>query len=191
MMYILSFKNWKGSPAKIWAAPPLLCVLHPIVEETYINAATLKFVYLCVDQYVYIIPAGGFFRLWMFIDGFSSSLIPGYIGTISMIIAVQGLFMIYRASKATIKDYHPTFKFATIKTIVFIGAVQRLIINAIIKPNDVLGAYDQNALVFVWDAFLTCLESPVFALAMYYAFPAEELKLYISQGLHKIDEGKS
>jgi hypothetical protein len=181
----------KGNAARIWAAPPLLCFFRPCVKETYMTAATVRFTYFLVNQFVYIIIAGGFFRLWMFIDGFDNSLVPGYIGTISMIIAMQGLFMIYRASHQALDSWHPTFKFVTIKLIVLIGAVQKLIIQGIIKDHDRLGQYDKAALASVWSAFLLAIESPMFATAMVYAFPAEELRQYITQGLHHVDEDES
>jgi len=108
-----------------------------------------------------------------------------------MIIAMQGLFMLYRASKDILASYHPTRKFATIKLIVIIGAIQKLIIQSIVKPDAALGQYDNEALASMWDAFILAIECPFFALAMTYAFPDEELRLYISEGLHKVEEAEA
>jgi len=175
-------------PAKIWAAPPLLCWFTPCVKRTRLTICNVRFIYLLVLQYVFIIPAGGFFRLWMFIDGFNTSPIPGYIGFISVGIAIQGLFMLYRGSKHQLHSYRPTTKFATIKVIVLIGAIQKQVIQAICKPGDQVGVYDNVALAAMWNAFILALECPMFAFAMAYAFPVEELRLYIQEGRHRIPD---
>jgi len=135
--------------------------------------------YSLVVQFVYVIPLMGLVQLWMFLDGWSSSSGPGIVSIISTLIAMQGLFMLYRGTYPVIHHYHPTFKFVTIKSIVLVSIIQARIIQAIVdRLNAAVGVYDSNALAHLWTVFFLAIESPVFGLMMVYAFPVDELMMH-------------
>jgi len=164
-----------GTPTPWMTTVPFTIFFRPCVSPSFMPAWAVDFAYLLVVQFVYIVPLIGLVQLWMLLDGWSSSSAPVVVGIVSTLIAVQGLFMLYKGTFPVIEHYRPLFKFATIKLIVIVSVIQARIIEAIVSPNASLGAYDDTALANLWQVFLLAIESPFFALLMIKAFPLEEL----------------
>jgi len=166
----------KGSPSK-WHTVFLLCCFQPCFEPSYITSGWIQFAYALVIQFVFIVPFLGVIELWATIDSWSGNLNAGIaLGIISTIIAVQGLFMLWRSTKEILHRYRPTTKFITVKLIVLIATIQRRIISGFVaKAHASTEEYDQDALAEIWQSFLLALESPFFAWAMASAFTSEEL----------------
>jgi len=166
----------KQSPATRWkSAPPLCCCLRPCVAATHMSANVLETIQFFVVQFVWVVPIMGFLQLWMFIDGFPTSIGPNVVIIVSMFICLEGLFMLYRASHNSLTRYNPTTKFVTIKLIVLIAALQKFFINFAVKDTASLDEWDSQALANLWNSFFLSVEAPLFALAIYKAFPHTEL----------------
>jgi len=179
----------KQGPATSWCtAPPCCCWFRFCVPASHMNVSVLEFIRFLVVQYVWVVPIMGFLQLWMLIDGWKTSIVPSLIVIGAMLICFQGLFMLYRASHETLTRYRPTTKFVTIKLIVIIAALQKFVINYIVPDDAQIKDWDSHALAALWNAFLLSVEAPLFALAIYYAFPAIELSRYQSETALKVDQ---
>jgi len=177
----------KSPPVKIYSAPPFLCFLECCTSPAHLTAFGVDLSYFLIYQYIYIVPLQGFFVLWLYLDGNQVSPVPNIFAIISMLFALQGLFILFRATRSALADYQPWRKFLSIKAIVLVGIVQKLIISEIVPTYAEVGAYDREALVSLWVAFVYMLECPLFALALTYAFPMEELIRYHDNKPNKED----
>jgi len=154
----------------------LLYFFRPCCSPSHISSGWINFAYALIVQFVFIVPFLALIELWATIDSWQGSFAPGTALSIaSTIIAVQGLFMLWRSTKEMLHHYRPTTKFVTVKLIVIIATIQRRIVNAAVTSKYAFGDYDATALAEIWQSFLLALWCPFFAMAMAYAFTAEEL----------------
>jgi len=103
----------------------------------------------------------------------------------SMCLAMQGLFILYRASYDILKAYHPTTKFVAIKLVVLIATTQKFLIVVVVPLGARYGSYDRVALINLWNAFLLCIESAIVGRVMYNAFPVSELRRHEGGDAHR------
>jgi len=103
----------------------------------------------------------------------------------SMCLAMQGLFILYRASYDILKAYHPTIKFAAIKLVVLIATTQKFLIVVAVPLHAGYGIYDRVALINLGNAFLLTIESAIVGRVMYHAFPVSELRRHEHGDAHR------
>jgi len=162
---------------------PFTFMFRSCISPSFMPPWAVDFTFYLVVQFAVIVPLMGLIQLWMLLDGWESSSAPSIVGIISTLVAMQGLFMLYRATYPVINHYRPTFKFATIKLIVLIAIIQSRVIEYIVqKKHSSIGTYDHVALANIWEVFLLAIESPFFALLMVKAFPLEELTKHAGEG---------
>ena len=84
------------------------------------------------------------------------------------LLALYSLFITYRLSKAPLRDYHTTLKFAAVKVLVFATPMQNLLLVRFLGSST--GIY--------WAHALSVAETPLLSLLLQRAFPASELPGY-------------
>jgi len=119
--------------------------------------------------------------------------------TLSMLLAMQGLFMMYRAGHEALAHYRPTIKFIAIKLMIIVATFQRFIVRFFVHHDaenpPTPPKYDYEARCALWNSFFICMWSTILAVFMYNAFPAAELLNYHKengeQANDKKDSGES
>jgi len=101
-------KLQEGVPRRIYSAPPLMCCLYPCTRPTYAPSWLLRIIPDLVFQFIFVVPLTGIIELWLFLDELYTSRIPEVLEVLSMLLAMQGLFIIYIASYDVLKLYNPT-----------------------------------------------------------------------------------
>jgi len=127
----------------------------------------------------------GLIILWLILDssfgniasytGYPEGTMLGFFETASMMVAMQGLFILYWGSREPLKQYHVGLKFIAIKLVIFVSALQNFAIDLIVPtPND--GSFfDQEARIELYSNALLLIESAGLTLLMWKSFPADEL----------------
>jgi len=172
-------------PQKYYGAPPLGCCWLPCLSPVTYTDRLFTISKRFVSQYMYIRPLSGLIILWMILDdsfggvedltGYPEGTVLGGIESLSMLIAMQGLFMIYWASRRRLHDYHPGLKFVAIKLVIFVSALQEFAIDLFVQRPADGSFYDHEARAQLWSNAFLLAESAALTLLMWHAFPYTEL----------------
>jgi len=174
----------KEVPRKLLASPPL-CFLICCTKKSTLTKKLFKLSKYTVLQLCIVRPI-------LFVVGlclqFNGLYVPGvlnykqgypYVATLSTISAftcLYGLFVIYRATHATLHEHKTTFKFVTVKLLILLGASQSIILSILVRLNvfkstDLFPAHTKAE---AWTNFLLTIESAIIAVLMNMAFPIED-----------------
>jgi len=175
-----------GPPIKYWAAPPLGCWFRLCVPAIKFDTHMMTICRRLVTQYLYIRPFSGIINLWIQVDessviveentGYTESTITGFIEGASMLVAMQGLFMLFWCCKVPLKDFHVGLKFLAIKLVIFLSVIQAFVLGNSIPVPGSAAFYDQESRIQLWNAALLICESAAVSLLLFAAFPANELR---------------
>jgi len=176
----------KGPPFKYYAAPPLGCLFRPIVPLRKFDSGMMTLCRRLVAQYLYIRPISGIINLWIQVDesadivkertGYTEATITGFIEGASMLIAMQGLFMLFWCCKVPLKDFNVGLKFLAIKLVIFLSVIQAFVLGNSIPEPPPGEFFDRESRIQLWNAALLLAESAGVSLLLFAAFPAHELR---------------
>jgi len=173
-------------PQKYYGAPPLGCCLLKCMPKVTFTDRLFTHSKRMVSQYMYWRPLSGLIILWMILDssfgsiedktGYPAGTFLGFIETMSMFLAMEGLFILYWGSRRPLKHYHPGLKFFAIKLVIFVSALQEFFIDVVVPTPSDGSFYDHEARAHMWANAFLLIESAGLTLLMWHAFPAEELR---------------
>jgi len=176
----------KGPPFKYYAAPPLGCFCRPIWPLRRFDSSMMTLCRRLVAQYLYIRPISGIINLWIQVDessaivkertGYTEATITGFIEGASMLIAMQGLFMLFWCCKVPLKDFNVGLKFLAIKLVIFLSVIQAFVLGNSIPEPPTGEFFDRESRIQLWNAALLLAESAGVSLLLFAAFPAHELR---------------
>jgi hypothetical protein len=168
------------------AVPPLACCFRPCCPHIKVTPKWLKIIKVLVLQYAIVKPATICLALIFFFAGGQdpeSADQPRFvalrlIGTVSVLVCAYGLFIFYKATHEVLAEYKTGLKFATIKAIVLLAAIQGVVIQGLInagkvKGTDFLTPEEQGE---IWNNFLLVVEMFVISFMFAAAFPLSDYK---------------
>jgi len=175
----------EAQPQKYYGAPPLGCCFLPCLKRMNFSSRLYTNSKRLVSQYLYFRPLAGLTILWLILDnslgdteqytGYPEGTILGGLETLSMLVAMEGLFILYWGSRSALAQYRVGLKFIAIKFVIFVGAIQNFMLETNVPKEEEGDFYDQEARVELWNNALLLVESAGLTLLMWRAFPAEEL----------------
>ena len=107
---------------------------------------------------------------------------------VSGMLAVYGLFVMYKATHELLHEWNTTAKFVAVKLVIGVSTVQDMVIEKLVEDvfpppptsclRDPLHPGHLGRAVVFWRSYLTLIETVVLAGLIIRAFPAEEVKDY-------------
>eukprot|EP00913_Durusdinium_trenchii_P011082 g10404.t1 len=115
---------------------------------------------------------------------------------VSGLLAVYGLFVMYKATHELLHDWKTTAKFLSVKLIIGLSTLQKMLLRKIVEvfpPHetrcllDPLHPKDLDRALAYWSSYLTLLETILLACLVIKAFPAEEVADYPLKNLDFVE----
>ncbi|CAJ1446702.1 unnamed protein product [Effrenium voratum] len=188
-------------PKKYFAVPPLGCCLRCFGKPHTLTATQLLWVSRFVKQYVVLQIFLNTFFMWCLLSFRASRaarllLFSGYFLKFSGLLAVYGLFVMYKATHELLADWNTTRKFVSIKIVILLSIVQKKLITwfirAIYTPEKtcLINPYepkDLDHLINFWTQWLILLETVVLVKLIGWAFPPHEVSDYPLKNLDLVE----
>mmetsp|Transcript_21263 Transcript_21263/g.53528 ORF Transcript_21263/g.53528 Transcript_21263/m.53528 type:complete len:329 (+) Transcript_21263:374-1360(+) len=175
-----------------WCVPPCCCLV-PLAPCSLIRAggvapfegSLLRRLRRMVEQYCYVAPlaAGMAMGAHLLSPPELSSLLvhtSEAAQSASLLVCLQALFVLYRATKHALAPFHTTAKFLGIKAMLLLSLLQRVLVLALARHglfgdgHSVL--YTPAVMATRLQAFLLAWELPVLQLLVNRAFPLSDLQ---------------
>lgn len=179
-----------------WCVPPCCCLvpLTPCLQDgnKTFDFSTLRKMRFMIEQYCYVTPLTAFVEgILQWQEKQQQIHMDFWVGSVqvlrlvSMFICLQALFALYHATKKSLKKYQTTLKFLSIKALIILSAVQKILLAWVFRwhlvdlpPSRVFSAADAALRMH---AFLLLMEVPFLQLLVNHAFPADELHMHSQQ----------
>lgn len=176
--------------------PPCCCLvpLTPCLQDgnKTFDFSTLRKMRFMIEQYCYVTPLTAFVEgILQWQEKQQQIHMDFWVGSVqvlrlvSMFICLQALFALYHATKKSLKKYQTTLKFLSIKALIILSAVQKILLAWVFRwhlvdlpPSRVFSAADAALRMH---AFLLLMEVPFLQLLVNHAFPADELHMHSQQ----------
>eukprot|EP00301_Raphidiophrys_heterophryoidea_P020439 c5130_g1_i1.p1 GENE.c5130_g1_i1~~c5130_g1_i1.p1 ORF type:complete len:326 (-),score=53.32 c5130_g1_i1:250-1227(-) len=172
-------------PKKHFATFPCCC-WYPCVSRRSFDRPLVRTVVTCFRQYLVIGPLTSIVALWLDLESGSLTgkktqnayVIIRIVGTVSILVAVWALLILYKASHDQLLHFHMTSKFIAIKAMLIITALQEMVISSYIKKK---GDHDSSKMfttefkAHFFMSFVVCIEGFIMTLLLIRAFPDREL----------------
>jgi len=178
---------------KFWAVAPLGCCFKPCMVARHMNGRDLKCIAYLLSQFVYVGPSVVYVAAWIALEYPPTAMttvrpVLKYMITVSALLAMYGLGVIYQISRGLLKDHFVTAKFLALKIPLWITAFQKLLLAPIATMMVDRGHYclDATDLANHLDSSLLVLESLLMAFLISHAFPVSEIQQYRGRHLNII-----
>jgi len=168
------------------AVPPLACCCRPCCPHIKITPGWMSTIKVLVIQYCVIKPVTiGLAIIFYFAGGEDPEaadsppfIILRLIGTVSVLVCAYGLFIFYKATHNVLAEYRTGLKFATVKAIVLLAAIQGIVVQLLIRAGSVKGTdyltpEEQGE---IWNNFLLTVEMFIISFMFAAAFPISDYK---------------
>jgi len=188
-------------PQKYFAVPPFGCCFYRCCTEHHITAKQLLWVSRLVKQYVILELFLNTFFMWAGLTfqperAEKIQSVAGYILKISGMLAVYGLFIMYKATHDLLHDWSTTRKFVSVKIVILLSVVQNKIFSFFIhrfRPRDRSCLLtpghpkDLERVVIFWTMFASLVETVLLSHLIIRAFPAHEVSDYPLKNLDLVE----
>jgi hypothetical protein len=168
------------------AVPPLACCCRPCCPHIRITPRWLSTIKVLVIQYCIVKPVTIALALIFYFAGGQDPesadqprfVILRLIGVVSVLLCAYGLFIFYKATHDILAEYRTGLKFAAVKAIVLLAAIQGVVIQGLInagrvKGTDFLTPEEQGE---IWNNFLLVVEMFIISFLFAAAFPLSDYK---------------
>eukprot|EP00929_Paragymnodinium_shiwhaense_P080119 TRINITY_DN41762_c0_g1_i2.p1 TRINITY_DN41762_c0_g1~~TRINITY_DN41762_c0_g1_i2.p1 ORF type:complete len:302 (-),score=42.48 TRINITY_DN41762_c0_g1_i2:112-1017(-) len=107
---------------KIWAVPPLGCCFAPLMKPKFMQTSDLRFISLMMSQFVYVTPLLAYILVWGVLNLPCEDLLGlkkfcNQILTLSGVVAMYGVQIIFQSAKNILQDWRPCLKFMSFQII--------------------------------------------------------------------------
>ncbi|CAK9045421.1 Putative ankyrin repeat protein RF_0381 [Durusdinium trenchii] len=189
-------------PQKYFAVPPLGCLFMKCVRPHHVTANQLLWVSRLVKQYGYaqvILNTCYIYTRQTMVAGSARAQVLATFENVlkvSGLLAVYGLFVMYKATHELLHDWKTTAKFLSVKLIIGLSTLQKMLLRKIVEvfpPHegscllDPLHPKDLDRALAYWSSYLTLLETILLACLVIKAFPAEEVADYPLKNLDFVE----
>jgi len=171
-----------------WCVPPLCCVV-PAMPCFFRDGAEpfqkrlLARIRITIRQYCVVAPVTVFLVDGLLISERFDMPVFGAVleglQTVSMTLCLHALFMLYQATRDVLHRYHTTAKFMTIKSMILLSLVQKIVVTYVVASGVLPTAskvISTSDCAIRLQALLLLLELPFLQVVVNKAFPAEELQ---------------
>lgn len=176
-------------PQKYFAVPPFGCCFKPCYWEHQITAKQLLWVSRLVKQYVILELFLNTFFMWAGLTfqperAARIQNVAAYILKISGMMAVYGLFIMYKATHDLLHDWNTTRKFVSVKIVILLSVIQNKLFSWFIhtfrpRENSCLltpgHPEELERIVVFWTTFASLMETVLLSHLIIRAFPAHEV----------------
>jgi len=173
-----------------FAVPPFGCCLGRCLPSHRLTARILLQVTLLVKQFVFVQLFVSVFGMWAVLTFppemvERTKLISAVVEKASSLLAVYGLFILYKATHDLLHNWRTTRKFVSIKFVILLTALQSFFTGPLIrlmrKPSNkcLMDPTEPGSWEFVIDhytAVLLAVETVIMILLNRSAFPVEEVQ---------------
>eukprot|EP00929_Paragymnodinium_shiwhaense_P080118 TRINITY_DN41762_c0_g1_i1.p1 TRINITY_DN41762_c0_g1~~TRINITY_DN41762_c0_g1_i1.p1 ORF type:complete len:393 (-),score=70.23 TRINITY_DN41762_c0_g1_i1:208-1386(-) len=175
---------------KIWAVPPLGCCFAPLMKPKFMQTSDLRFISLMMSQFVYVTPLLAYILVWGVLNLPCEDLLGlkkfcNQILTLSGVVAMYGVQIIFQSAKNILQDWRPCLKFMSFQIILLLSLVQTQSLAAIARSvQDLAGpCLERPGFEHFVNAWLTLPQALAMALMMKAAFPGEDLRPFMGADL--------
>eukprot|EP00164_Ancoracysta_twista_P022545 GFYU01041565.1.p1 GENE.GFYU01041565.1~~GFYU01041565.1.p1 ORF type:complete len:335 (-),score=70.70 GFYU01041565.1:108-1112(-) len=176
-------------PSKFMSVPPFCCIFKPCVSEHNFTSFHLKLCVFGVKQFIVFRVIYIMLQLLLALENrgaMSESLehkgnVMGVLAVlmqVSLWFALWCLFMVYKATHESLKQYNTTLKFVVFKLLLILSIVQSWIFSLVLERGHINNpsVFPVEILAVGWQNFLLCIEAFLCTLLCHKAYPASELK---------------
>eukprot|EP00440_Ansanella_granifera_P016007 gb/GFBE01017389.1/.p1 GENE.gb/GFBE01017389.1/~~gb/GFBE01017389.1/.p1 ORF type:complete len:365 (+),score=62.94 gb/GFBE01017389.1/:1-1095(+) len=179
-------------PKPHFAVPPFGCCFIKCCPVFNLAPRQLLWVSRFVKQYIYLQLFFSVFGLWTELSlpeerAKKATLIVKIILKLSALLAVYGLFVMYKATHDLLEKWSTTRKFVSIKFVIFLSVLQQRVLGWLVQSFrridntcliDPAAPEDLEHVVAFWSQFLMLLETILMVYLLSKAFPADEVMDY-------------
>ncbi|CAK9030325.1 unnamed protein product [Durusdinium trenchii] len=188
-------------PQKYFAVPPFGCCFWRCCTPHHITAKQLLWVSRLVKQYVLLELFLNTFFMWcgltfLPVRAKKMQSVAGYILKASGMLAIYGLFVMYKATHDLLHDWNTTRKFVAIKLVILLSVIQNKLFglfirkfrppdeSCLLEPNN---PKDLEHVIAWWTTFATLVETVLLSHLIIKAFPAHEVSDYPLKNLDLVE----
>jgi len=178
----------KQDRQKYHAVPPIGCCCALCMTPRAFTTQDMLCIVNCLRQFVVAVPCFALMHMWAVValpktggiynlQNVSMFVQVGQI--LSAIVALHGLFCLYKATHDVLHEWSTTRKFVAIKLILIVEMYQKILINKLVEHKDRSG--NEGCLLLgehraaFWAMWWLVPESLLMTYLMWKAFPASEL----------------
>jgi len=179
----------RQGPQPFFAVPPFACCFIKCIPHHNLSAQHLLWVTRFVKQYAYLQLFFSVFSLWAEYTlpearAKSWSNMSRIVLKFSGLLAIYGLFVIYKATHHILEQYRTTSKFVAIKIVILLSMLQARIISILIHKFrksdstclvDPAHPEDLDHVVTFWSQFVLLLDTVLMTWLLTQAFDPNEI----------------
>jgi hypothetical protein len=176
---------------KYFNAPPCCCCFCCICPEVFIHENTFQKLRYGIIQYAIIRPITIIIALPLYYKGLyiqgDASAMDSYpylrvFEVILLFIALYCLFILWKSTRKPLSIFQTGMKFLAIKLIVFLTAVQTVVITVIVQANAIKEdpALNSETKGELWNNWLICFETFLISFIFLKGFPISDYSQSIS-----------
>ncbi|CAL1139377.1 unnamed protein product [Cladocopium goreaui] len=199
-------------PQRYFAVPPLGCFFYRCCKPHHISAKQLLWVSRLVKQFGVLQIFFNSYFLWARLtllpaQALRVEKISEAVLKVSGVVAMYGLFIMYKATHDLLHNWNTTRKFVALKVVIVVSTLQGKLLSWLISSTGLFTTKcllskehpeDMHRLLTFWSCYFTLLETVVLSLLIIKAFPAHEVTDYplknldlVELELRQIDERRS
>lgn len=159
---------------KMWATPPLACCFQACVSPREVRERDLNMVRVLMWQFICVAPLVALAEMSEMFEKFEKHL--SRIETLSLVLAVYGLFSLLEATHHALEEQHSHAKFWTIKGTFLANTALFRLASTFVLDDERVGhiCYSSGALAAAWAGMFTATLAAPLAVLSRHSFPPED-----------------
>lgn len=176
-------------PQRYFAVPPFGCFFYRCCKPHHISAKQLLWVSRLVKQFGVLQIFFNSYFLWARLTLLPAQAqrvekISQAVLKVSGMLAMYGLFIMYKATHDLLQNWNTTRKFVALKVVIVVSTLQDKLLSWLISSTGLLTTNcllstehpeDMHRLLTFWSCYFTLLETVPLSLLIIKAFPAMEV----------------